>query len=156
MIYNDHHHGRSPRHAGNSIKKKGPESIRVPQLRERVFIIDSRDGKQFNLPEPTHFDHEKSQGKGLPHLTAWDAIGDLDVDIWADDVKPSGKWADLLPTIPEGHNYLWQSDKMGACPCLDGGPDFGLLGISEEASGYLPHSVASGAAQMLSPNGKVS
>lgn len=88
----------------------------VPQSRERVFIIASRDGKQFNLPEPTHFDPEKSQGKGLPHLTAWDAIGDLDVDIWSDDVKPSGKWADLLPTIPEGQNYLWHTNKMGGMP----------------------------------------
>lgn len=88
----------------------------VPQSRERVFIIASRDGKQFNLPEPTHLDPEKSQGKGLPHLTAWDAIGDLDFDIWSDDVKPSGKWADLLPTIPEGQNYLWHTDKMGGMP----------------------------------------
>jgi DNA (cytosine-5)-methyltransferase 1 len=88
----------------------------VPQSRERVFIIASRDGKQFNLPEPTHFDPEKSQGEGLPHLTAWDAIGDLDVDIWSDDVKPSGKWADLLPTIPEGQNYLWHTNKMGGMP----------------------------------------
>lgn len=88
----------------------------VPQSRERVFIIASRDGKQFNLPEPTHFDLEKSQGRGLPHLTAWDAIGDLDVDIWSDDVKPSGKWADLLPTIPEGQNYLWHTNKLGGIP----------------------------------------
>jgi DNA (cytosine-5)-methyltransferase 1 len=88
----------------------------VPQSRERVFIIASRDGKQFNLPKPTHFDPERSQGTGLRYLTAWDAIGDLDVDIWSDDVKPSGKWADLLPTIPEGQNYLWHTSKMGGMP----------------------------------------
>ena len=88
----------------------------VPQSRERVIIIASREGKQFNLPEPTHFDPERAPGKGQPHLTAWDAIGDLDVYIWSDDVKPSGKWAELLPTIPEGQNYLWHTDKMRGIP----------------------------------------
>lgn len=88
----------------------------VPQSRERVFIIASRDGRKFDLPEPTHFDKEAVPANGLPHLTAWDAIGDLDVDIWPDEVKPTGKWADLLPTIPEGQNYLWHTDKMGGLP----------------------------------------
>ncbi len=88
----------------------------VPQSRERVFIIASRDGRTFDLPEPTHFDKEAVPGTGLPHLTAWDAIGDLDVEIWPDEVKPTGKWADLLPTIPEGQNYLWHTDKMGGLP----------------------------------------
>lgn len=88
----------------------------VPQLRERVFIIASRDGKQFSLPEPTHFDQGAAQGTGLPYVTAWDAIGDLDVDEWPEEVKPSGKWADLLPTIPEGQNYLWHTERMGGIP----------------------------------------
>ncbi|MCQ1059966.1 DNA cytosine methyltransferase [Photobacterium sp. ZSDE20] len=88
----------------------------VPQSRERVFIVASRDGVQFNLPEPTHFSPDAAKGNGKPHLTAWDAIGDLDVDIWPDNVKPSGKWADLLPTIPEGQNYLWHTDKLGGLP----------------------------------------
>ncbi|QSX42513.1 DNA (cytosine-5-)-methyltransferase [Shewanella cyperi] len=88
----------------------------VPQSRERVFIIASRDGKHFKLPSPTHFDPEKCPDQGLPYLTAWDAIGDLDVDIWLDEVKPSGKWADLLPSIPEGQNYLWHTERMGGIP----------------------------------------
>ncbi|WP_412522294.1 DNA cytosine methyltransferase [Shewanella algae] len=88
----------------------------VPQSRERVFIVANRDGKPFKLPAPTHFSPEKQQGQGQPYLTAWDAIGDLDVDCWFDEVKPSGKWADLLPTIPEGQNYLWHTEKMGGLP----------------------------------------
>lgn len=88
----------------------------VPQSRERVFIVANRDGKQFKLPAPTHFDPEKLQINSQSHLTAWDAIGDLDVDTWVDEVKPSGKWADLLPTIPEGQNYLWHTEKMGGLP----------------------------------------
>ncbi|WP_410210816.1 DNA cytosine methyltransferase [Aquirhabdus sp.] len=85
----------------------------VPQSRERVFIIASRDGKQFNLPVATHFDPSIVKNTKYPHRTAWDAIGDLDVDIWPDEVKPSGKWGDLLPTIPEGQNYLWHTEQSG-------------------------------------------
>ncbi|WP_249307429.1 DNA cytosine methyltransferase [Pseudomonas viridiflava] len=88
----------------------------IPQSRERIFILASRDGMQFNPPAPTHFDPEKSQGKGDAYLTSWDAIGDLDIDTWPDEVKPTGKWADLLPTIPEGQNYLWHTEKMGGVP----------------------------------------
>ncbi|WP_417596208.1 DNA cytosine methyltransferase [Oceanospirillum sp.] len=88
----------------------------VPQSRERVFIIANREGKKFDLPAPTHFAPEEVKGKGKPYLTAWDAIGDLDSDLWPGDVKPSGKWADLLPTIPEGQNYLWHTDNMGGVP----------------------------------------
>lgn len=88
----------------------------VPQLRERVFIIASRDGTKFDLPGPTHFSPKTFEGKGHIYSTAWDAIGDLDVDIWSEGVKPSGKWADLLPTIPEGQNYLWHTEKMGGLP----------------------------------------
>jgi DNA (cytosine-5)-methyltransferase 1 len=91
----------------------------VPQSRERVFIVASREGKRFTLPSSTHFDPEKPRDDGQPHLTAWDAIGDLDVNIWPNDIKPTGKWADLLPTIPEGQNYLWHTDRM------DGKPLFG-------------------------------
>ncbi|MDN3556618.1 DNA cytosine methyltransferase [Halomonas maura] len=88
----------------------------VPQLRERVFIIASRDGLEFDLPGPTHFSPEKFRGKGRIYSTAWDAIGDLDFNIWPEELKPSGKWADLLPTIPEGQNYLWHTERMGGVP----------------------------------------
>lgn len=88
----------------------------VPQSRERVFIIASRDGTQFDLPAPTHFDPSVSKETKSPYSTVWDAISDLDVDIWPDDVKPSGKWGDLLPTIPEGQNYQWHTEQSGGLP----------------------------------------
>ena len=88
----------------------------VPQSRERVFIIASRDGTQFDFPAPTHFDPSVSKETKSPYSTVWDAIGDLDVDIWPDDVKPSGKWGDLLPTIPEGQNYQWHTEQSGGLP----------------------------------------
>lgn len=30
--------------------------------------------------------------------------------------KVNGKWAELLPTIPEGNNYLWHTDRGGGEP----------------------------------------
>jgi DNA (cytosine-5)-methyltransferase 1 len=79
----------------------------VPQIRHRVFVIASIDGTQLKIPPPTH-----GSGDGLePWLTAWDAIGDLDVEIWPSELKPTGRWARLLPSIPEGHNYLWHTPR---------------------------------------------
>jgi DNA (cytosine-5)-methyltransferase 1 len=44
------------------------------------------------------------------YATAWDAIGDLQDD---DDPELAvrGKWADLLPSIPEGENYLFHTER---------------------------------------------
>lgn len=94
----------------------------VPQDRQRVFVIGARDGTDFRFPEPTHtrpsVDLEDGglelkvigQGTLAPFLTTWDAIGDL-----AEDPDPtlamSGKWAELLSSIPEGKNYLFHTDR---------------------------------------------
>jgi DNA (cytosine-5)-methyltransferase 1 len=86
----------------------------VPQTRTRVFVIAARDGTQFQPPRPTHKDPE-STGDGEPWHTAWDAIGDLKKPK-DDDLALTGKWAGLLPTIPEGMNYLWHTDRMGGVP----------------------------------------
>lgn len=101
----------------------------VPQLRERVFVIGSRDGTEFEFPKPTHVKpppvdmtrpqpHEpmRESVDGLePYMTAWDAIGHLDSQTCEndDDLRVRGKYADLLPTIPEGCNYLVHSDRGG-------------------------------------------
>jgi len=87
----------------------------VPQLRERLFLIATIDGRRLELPPPTH-----GKGDGLePYRTAWDAIGDLDHDQWPRELNPSGQWAGLLPSIPEGQNYLWhtpRNDHKGSEP----------------------------------------
>jgi DNA (cytosine-5)-methyltransferase 1 len=91
----------------------------VPQLRQRVFIVGHRDGHTFRFPEPTH--QPAADGNSLgdllvePYLSAWDAIGDLERD---DDpsLQVSGKWADLLPSIPEGENYLFHTERGGGLP----------------------------------------
>lgn len=91
----------------------------VPQTRERVFLVGSRDGKTFRFPEPTHGNLDEIS-KDLfgsarePYHTAWDAIGDLpEPDPSEPGLKVGGKWGDLLPTIPEGENYLWHTNRGG-------------------------------------------
>ena len=90
----------------------------VPQTRSRVFVIGSRDGSIFETPTPTHQDPASTCEPPQPWITAWDAIGGLPTPDEA-GLALSGKWADLLPSIPEGQNYLWHTDRM------DGQPLFG-------------------------------
>lgn len=86
----------------------------VPQTRNRVFVIGSRDGAIFRAPLPTHSGNAV-ESELQPWRTAWDAIGGLS-EPTGEDLSLSGKWADLLPTIPEGQNYLWHTDRMGGIP----------------------------------------
>lgn len=97
----------------------------VPQIRQRAFLIGARDGSELGELTPTHRPldrHDQLEldlsATLLPHTTAWDAVGDL-----ADDDSPElrvrGKWADLLPSVPEGRNYL-HSTERGSGPALFG------------------------------------
>ena len=92
----------------------------VPQIRERVFIIGSRDGKNFVFPKQRFFDptEQHSTLNGFldqnyeKYRTSWDALHDLDSP--EEESIPSrvgGKWGELLPTIPEGNNYLFHTDR---------------------------------------------
>lgn len=82
----------------------------VPQVRHRVFIVAAIDGSLLTLPKPTHGD-----GKDVKaYRTTWDAIGDLDRKRRAPSLEPTGRWAELLPSIPEGHNYLWHTPRNKA------------------------------------------
>lgn len=93
----------------------------VPQTRERVFLIGSRDGQTFKFPSPTHAKPSQIEQDLFtnvePFRTAWDAIGDL-AEPSPDEagLKVGGKWADLLPSIPEGENYLWHTNRSGGLP----------------------------------------
>jgi DNA (cytosine-5)-methyltransferase 1 len=93
----------------------------VPQIRERVFMVGSREGRRFQFPEPSFGSPNKLDdslfNKMAPYRTAWDALGDLpEPDADEDNLKVGGKWGDLLPTIPEGQNYLWHTDRGGGAP----------------------------------------
>jgi len=85
----------------------------VPQLRHRVFVVAHRDGVELQSPAPTHAGLTEGLRDVAPHLTAWDAIGDLDSETWDSELTPRGKWAGLLPSIPEGSNYLWHTSRGG-------------------------------------------
>jgi DNA (cytosine-5)-methyltransferase 1 len=98
-----------------SMVKLNAVNFGVPQARERVFLVAERSGKQFASPEPTHFDPSVASSTDSRWRTAWDAIGHLQDSSASMDLLPSGKWADLLPSIPEGHNYLWHTARGGGC-----------------------------------------
>jgi DNA (cytosine-5)-methyltransferase 1 len=93
----------------------------VPQIRERVFLVGSREGRLFRFPEPEFGDPEKLPPDLFstlePYRTAWDALGDLpEPDVEAEGLRVGGKWGDLLPSIPEGENYLWHTDRSRGEP----------------------------------------
>ncbi|MFD5089476.1 DNA cytosine methyltransferase [Amycolatopsis thailandensis] len=73
----------------------------TPQHRLRAICVAVRDGSHFSRPQVTH-----------PRpLTAWDALRSLPAD--ADAPIARGKWAKLLPCIPEGENYLHLTARGG-------------------------------------------
>ena len=77
----------------------------VPQLRERFLLVAARDGSAFEFPAPVV----------TKPRTAWDALGDLP-EAPVEPLHVRGKWADLLPSIPEGQNYLFHTDRGGGVP----------------------------------------
>lgn len=73
----------------------------VPQRRQRVIAVAFRDGRELQLPAATH--------ESEP-MTAWDALHDVG---WSEPPEAAGAFSDLLPSIPEGGNYLWLTDRGG-------------------------------------------
>ena len=96
----------------------------VPQMRERFFIVGHRDGGEFVFPAKTHFKPSDvdefqlglEQQDLIPFNTAWDALAEMPSPNDGENLKVGGKWADLLPSIPEGENYLWHTDRKGGLP----------------------------------------
>lgn len=95
----------------------------VPQLRRRFFMVGHRDGRRFRFPKPTHYNDENGKiqasitdVKAEPYRKAWDAIGDLNDEEHEEDLSIKGRWADLVPSIPEGENYLWHTSRKGGLP----------------------------------------
>jgi len=100
-------------------KKLNSVDFGVPQIRERIFIVGIRGGKVFQFPEP--FCHAEQPVTSQRHIrTTWDAIGDLDGEHHAHiPSKVGGSWGALLPTIPEGQNYLWHTERGGGRPLFE-------------------------------------
>jgi DNA (cytosine-5)-methyltransferase 1 len=90
----------------------------VPQLRERFFLIAARDGSHFEFPKAAFAPvsaNQRSLGGLQPYRTAWDALADVRPDR-TENLVLRGKWADLLPSIPEGQNYLHHTEKGEGMP----------------------------------------
>lgn len=92
----------------------------VPQLRVRFFLVALKDGKEFRFPEATYKDADAGHQPLFhvskhPYVSVWDAIGAITPET-TEKLDVSGKWAGLLPSIPEGENYLWHTDRKGGRP----------------------------------------
>jgi DNA (cytosine-5)-methyltransferase 1 len=93
----------------------------VPQLRERVIMVAARDGTEFQFPIATHRSADEDVGsdlfrRDLPTFrTAWDALADVTPEP-NESLDVRGKWAELLPSIPEGSNYLHHTDRGKGLP----------------------------------------
>jgi DNA (cytosine-5)-methyltransferase 1 len=90
----------------------------VPQLRLRFFLVALRNGQEFNFPSPTHVESLRPMLFDLHqslYVTAWDALANVRPD-QDERLAVGGKWSRLLPSIPEGENYLWHTDRKGGLP----------------------------------------
>jgi DNA (cytosine-5)-methyltransferase 1 len=80
----------------------------VPQHRQRVFVIAARDGLGVTEPPATHGPRaDGARRRTQSRFTnTWDALWDLDDPEVGSSLRAQGYWGDLLPSIPEGCNYL--------------------------------------------------
>jgi DNA (cytosine-5)-methyltransferase 1 len=93
-------------------------SFGVPQLRERFFMVAARDGSRFEFPGATFAPPSGDQqplGTLPVYRTAWDALADVSPSP-DEDLQIRGKWAGLLPSIPEGLNYLHHTERGDGMP----------------------------------------
>ncbi|MFZ4738274.1 MAG: DNA cytosine methyltransferase [Bradymonadia bacterium] len=91
----------------------------VPQTRERIILVGSREGERFTFPDANfHADDDENLRLGgrSTYRTAWDALGDLAIPDNLDELKVRGRWAALLPSIPEGSNYLHHTERGAGLP----------------------------------------
>jgi DNA (cytosine-5)-methyltransferase 1 len=88
----------------------------VPQARPRLFIIGVPKGRpQPELPEPTHGGQweRRSSGSGeRPYVTTAEALDGLVSEPEPQEVM-RGQYAELLPAIPPGDNYLHYTAERG-------------------------------------------
>jgi DNA (cytosine-5)-methyltransferase 1 len=94
----------------------------VPQLRKRFFLVGHREGKRFAFPQATHASAGAASnqlGLGMsaerPYVTAWDALADVGPEPH-ENLELKSAWRDLLPSIPEGENYLWHTNRRKGKP----------------------------------------
>jgi DNA (cytosine-5)-methyltransferase 1 len=81
----------------------------VPQHRERMFIVGTRD-KPFLFPAPTHGPDSPDRA---PHVGAAEAIEGALVTPEERRARIGGRFGHLLEQVPEGLNYSFFTEKMG-------------------------------------------
>ena len=74
----------------------------VPQHRHRAIAVARRDGEPFVFPAMA--------SPAEKQASAWDALADMPHVDWSARL---GSWAELLPSIPEGGNYLHLTARGG-------------------------------------------
>lgn len=79
----------------------------VPQRRRRAIIVLLRNGEALDWPAATHRDRP---------VRAWDALRGVRPEAAP---APSGRFAGLLPSVPEGMNYQYFTER-GEGPSLFG------------------------------------
>lgn len=88
----------------------------VPQARPRLFVVGRPKGdKTPSLPDATHggsWERRKTGVANNPHVTAGEALRGLVSDPEPGE-RMTGQWADLLPGIPPGGNYLHYTKEKG-------------------------------------------
>ncbi|MEM1506248.1 DNA cytosine methyltransferase [Domibacillus sp. 8LH] len=82
----------------------------VPQFRERLIIIGTKDGIDYRFPRPTHGPDSIAE---LPFYSAQDAIEGAYSSKDEIDRKINGKYGHLLEEVPPGLNYSFFTEKMG-------------------------------------------
>lgn len=90
----------------------------IPQNRQRLFLIGSRDGRHLSHPGPSHWgDLERrltpEWATGLPpHVTTGEALAEVDAPPEPSE-EVNGSYGHLLPAIPPGGNYLFYTAHEG-------------------------------------------
>ncbi|MFN8637158.1 MAG: DNA cytosine methyltransferase [Chloroflexota bacterium] len=112
--------GRAGTRYQPSVRVVNAADFGVPQTRKRLFVVAARDGTPFrfpqNLGEIVPGEQPRTASDGTTYYrSAWDALADV-APAQDEDLRLRGKWAALLPSIPEGHNYLWHTDRGGGLP----------------------------------------
>ena len=75
----------------------------VPQRRQRAILIARRDGQKVTWPSATH----------KKPIRVFDALWGVRLDATP---QASGYWGGLLPSIPEGSNYLFHTEGASGQP----------------------------------------
>jgi DNA (cytosine-5)-methyltransferase 1 len=88
----------------------------VPQARPRLFVVGVPKGERLpEMPEPTHggqWERRKTGSVERQHVTAGDALAGLVTEPEPEE-ELRGQYANLLPEIPPGDNYLYYTAERG-------------------------------------------